>query len=649
MKLNNRNNNYLRSKKQINEDTLIVSEKGGNDSVIFFIIAFCFPVMIYLQTINFKFTYFDDDRIISNNIPFLSNFNNAPQTFLTGAFIGKDEQFYRPLQTLSYMTDIQLSGKNKTWMFHLTNILLLGFVSCLLFLFLRRLLIPARLALSGTLIYCAHPLFVSSVAWIPARGELLLASFSLLSFLFFIELIQKGNIKYIFLNWAAFTIALFSKETAAFLPFLFIIYFFTFCKGKRFETKYIFLIILYAVSGMLWFWLRSRSVSNVSNQGAIMGLAAIMINIRTIPESLAKFFMPYDNAPIPYFSLFKTIAGLGIVVILILLFFRNRERVMKEKIFCFAWFLILMFPPMLYKHPLIDYLDHRFFLPLIGILLFALFLLPRKWFEKANSKSFWLLIALFVILSSFTVIKSRSYSNPMAFYDSAINHNSDCTLAYYNRGNFRNNRGDFQGAIEDYDKAIAIYSANCDVIINRAFAKANLGEKKEAAEDFDKAIATCPSSYLAYYGRGNVKRTQGDFKGAISDFSQAIVINPAYEEAYNTRGVVYYSINNYKDALSDFNKVISINPDNLDAYNSKGIVMGLTGNLQEAMANFNKAIEIDPKYWKAYTNRAFAKYNLKDLNGAIEDCEQALSLNPKDKRAMNIKAKAQQDIQNGMH
>ena len=145
-------------------------------------------------------------------------------------------------------------------MYHLSNILLLGLISCLLFLLLKRFLIPPKLALLSTLIYCAHPLFVSSIAWIPARGDLLLTFFSLLSFLFFIEFLQKEKIIYLFLNWVAFTIALFCKETAAFLPFLFIIYFFTFHTEKRFEKKYLFMIILYAVSGIFWFWLRSKQL-----------------------------------------------------------------------------------------------------------------------------------------------------------------------------------------------------------------------------------------------------------------------------------------------------------------------------------------------------------------------------------------------------
>ena len=80
------------------------------------IIVFCLPVLLYLQTLGFGFTYFDDNLIIINNISFLSDFGNILKAFLTDQFISKASPFYRPLGTLSYMIDIKLF-----WSCHLKN------------------------------------------------------------------------------------------------------------------------------------------------------------------------------------------------------------------------------------------------------------------------------------------------------------------------------------------------------------------------------------------------------------------------------------------------------------------------------------------------------------------------------------------------
>ncbi len=271
------------------------------------------------------------------------------------------------------------------WMYHLTNILLWGLIACSLFLLLRKFLIPSKPALLSTLIYCAHPLFISSVAWIPARGDLQLALFSLLSFLFLIEHLQKKKPIYLFLHWLTFTIALFCKETAAFLPFLFILYYFTFSFEKRFEKKYLLNIALYLISGIFWFWLRSIATGSLPNQNDV-GLTPFISNLQTIPASLANFFLPFDISLVPSFSLFKTLAGIGIIILIIAIFFISRERTKKEKVFCLSWFLLLLLPTLIIKIESIDYLSHRLFLPLIGILLFVLFNIPKKWLEEKEMK-----------------------------------------------------------------------------------------------------------------------------------------------------------------------------------------------------------------------------------------------------------------------
>ncbi|MGD1043775.1 MAG: tetratricopeptide repeat protein [Bacteroidota bacterium] len=592
--------------------------KDKKDTILPVIIVFCLPVLLYLQTLSFGFIYFDDDGMILNNIAFLSNFGNAPQAFLTDPFIIKTSPFYRPLQTLLFMVDIHLSGGNNAWMYHLTSILLLGLIACLLFLLLKRFLIPPKLALLSTLVYCSHPLFVSSIAWIVASEELLLLLFSLLSFLFLIELLQKGKIIYLFLHWAAFTIALFCKETAAFLPFLFIIYYFTFAFENRYEKKYILNIILYAISGIFWYWLRSKAIGgDFLDRNNAVRLIPIPIpsNLRTIPESITKFFLPFDMAPIPGFSFFKTLLGLGIIVIIIIIFLHNIERSKKEKIFCLSWFLILILPTLLSKQKHIEYLDHRFFLPLIGIMLFVLFTLPKKWFENGDIKKSWLMVVIFVFLCSISFIKSRPYSDPMTYYNSAVSQNSNSDFAYHNRGYIKSINNDFQGAIKDFDKAIAI----------------------------------CPTYDLAYCNRGFIKSNMGDKSGAIADFNIAISINNKYAAPYYHRGVVNISLGNFKDAINDFDKFISLRPNSAEAYNCKGIAMGSTGNFQEAIINFDKAIEINPKYFDAYSNRSLAKYYLKNLTGVIEDCEKVLKLNPNDEKSLNLKIKAQQELQKLSH
>jgi len=565
------NSKYRQQNKNIIKANTFNISKKKNWLILYIIISFLVPVLFYLQTINFGLTRFDDDIIISKNISFLNDFKNAKKAFTTDAFIttnGSLEKrcsFYRPLQTISYMTDIHLSEKNGTWMFHLSNILLLGLITCLLFLLLRKLLIPTKFALLSNLIFCLNPLFVSNVAWIPARGDLLLIFFSLLSFLFFIEFLQKKNLLFLILNWITFTIALFCKETAAFLPLTFFLYYITYFSKRSFDKIYLLNLALYIVSVMFWLWLRNIAIGGISNPNDKISLILILGNLRTIPESLTKFFLPVFSAPIPSYSILKTFLGLVIIGLIIIIFIKNKMRSKKEKAFWLTWFLILMFPPMIYKHPYIDYLDHRFFLPLIGVFIFVLFIIPKNWFEKTNIKRILILTCVFITLGSLTVINSRCYYNPMFFYNSAISRNTNSAFAYNNRGLLKVERNNLKDAIEDYNKAIEINPKIADVYVNRGLAK----------------------SYLKNY------------LGAIDDYNKSIAINQNYAETYNNKGIALGSINNLREAIINFNKAIEINPDYSIAYLNRAITKYNLKDLIGTIDDCDKAIKLNPNYTEA--------------------------------------------------
>ena len=64
---------------------------------------------------------------------------------------------------------------------------------------------------------------------------------------------------------------------------------------------------------------------------------------------------------------------------------------------------------------------------------------------------------------------------------------------------------------------------------NRGISKQNVGDLNGAIEEFDKAIKENPKSAYAYCKRGQTKIYQRKFASAIEDFDKAIEITPIYE------------------------------------------------------------------------------------------------------------------------
>ncbi|QSV71128.1 MAG: tetratricopeptide repeat protein [Aphanizomenon flos-aquae KM1D3_PB] len=213
-------------------------------------------------------------------------------------------------------------------------------------------------------------------------------------------------------------------------------------------------------------------------------------------------------------------------------------------------------------------------------------------------------------------------------YNQAIKFNPNLAQPYYNRGNVRNELGDKQGAIEDYNQAIKINPNDAQAYNNRGFVRAELGDKQGAIDDYNQAIKINPNLAQAYNNRGNARAELGDKQGAIDDYNQAIKINPNYANAYYNRGVVRSELGDKQGAIDDFNLAIKINPNDANAYNNRGLVRSELGDKQGAIDDFNQAIKINPNDANAYNNRGLVRNELGDKQGAIDDFNQAIKFNP---------------------
>ena len=87
---------------------------------------------------------------------------------------------------------------------------------------------------------------------------------------------------------------------------------------------------------------------------------------------------------------------------------------------------------------------------------------------------------------------------------------------YLNQGVEKHKAGNYQGAIDDWSKAIEINPQNAIAYNNRGSAKDDLGDHQGAITDYTKAIGIDPRDADFYYNRGYVKDNLEDYQGAVS-------------------------------------------------------------------------------------------------------------------------------------
>lgn len=119
----------------------------------------------------------------------------------------------------------------------------------------------------------------------------------------------------------------------------------------------------------------------------------------------------------------------------------------------------------------------------------------------------------------------------------------------------------------------------------------NNGEFESAIQQFDKAIDINPQTAEAYFYRGFVFARLDDFDQAIADYDQAILLEPQYVEAYLNRARVYDDLGEIDLAIADFDQAILLNPQSAEAYLDKGMINGI--DIEMSIANLEKALELD--------------------------------------------------------
>lgn len=194
---------------------------------------------------------------------------------------------------------------------------------------------------------------------------------------------------------------------------------------------------------------------------------------------------------------------------------------------------------------------------------------------------------------------------------------------YIWRGNSKQSMGDLNGAIEDFENALAIFGGrDPQLLYNIGNAESLRGEYARAINAYDQALTSDPSFASAYLNQGNAFASLGRFNDAILRYNQAIRLNPTMTEAIQNRGAMKLNMGDDTAAESDFKAVIHIDPLSKDAaiaHYNLGKILYHNNDSIGAIREFSAAVSIDPGYTDPLAARGVVKNRLGDKGGACID------------------------------
>ena len=209
------------------------------------------------------------------------------------------------------------------------------------------------------------------------------------------------------------------------------------------------------------------------------------------------------------------------------------------------------------------------------------------------------------------------------------------SIAHTNRGWVYYNREQYDLAIDDYSRAIALDPDYASGYSFRGMAYRYKPDPDRALADFDHAIRLDADNANYWLNRGNVYLDLGQYDRAIADYTRAIQLNPRFGIAYNQRAVAFRRKGDYARAIADYGASIPLNPRPAIAHANRGEAHRFSNALDLALADYDAALRIEPRYAPAYRGRALVHEIRGDIDRALADYRAAIALDPSNKTAQN--------------
>lgn len=549
------------------------------------------------------FTNWDDVGYVLNN-PLI---NSLSIDHLKNIFKTDVMSNYHPLAILSLAIDYHFFQLDP-YGYHATSIVIHIMNVLMVFLFIRLLTGKMIIAFITALLFGIHPMHVESVSWVAERKDVLYVFFYLSSLCIYTVYIKSKKKKkhVLFFSGILFFLSLFSKGQAVTLPvvLLLIDYFSgrTFTRNVLLEKVPFFLASI--VMGIVAVMAQKESGAIEIIQSHTFFERVLFASYSFLNYVLKMFYPGNLSAYYPYpektGDSYPFIYYAAPVLFLVLIFlFVKYFRKNKNLLFGFGFYavnIILLVQLLPVGSAIISerysYLSYTGLCFIVGNSFYSVWNSGKRSLSVYKYLFSVVLIAFVTYLGFKTFGRNKIWKNSEQLWTDVIRQYPNTVIAYSNRGTYYQKQGDYDLAVSDLNKALALRPDHVEALVNRS----------------------------------NIYRIKGNYDLAIADCNKAIETKKNYPGAYMNRGIAYCFVERFDDALVDFEKVISVDPANADVYCNRGNIYDMRGRFDSAIADYSKSIEINPLYSDAFYSRGKTYVKKKNYEAAVNDLNKALSL-----------------------
>jgi len=558
--------------------------------------------IVLFKVLSADFLNWDDPTFVLGNAD-ITSFSGKNISHMFSSFVMGN---YCPLTILSYALDYNFAGGLFPKMFHISALLIHLINTLLVFVFIYHLskkqVIIAAIA---ALLFGIHPMHLESVAWVAERRDVLYAMFYLCGLVMYTRYLENNySVKYLLYTLLFFVCSLLSKGQAVTFPLVLLItdYIYT----RKFDRKAILEKIPFFTLSLVFGLIAivAQKTTPAVNVFHLSTFDSLFIGNYGLLLYIVKVFFPFTLSgyhPYPFTAstnipMIIYIAPLIIIGLMALVFMKlkkDRDIVGGLLIFLFTIFPVLQFLPV--GETIIS--ERYTYVPYIG--LFFVIGHAYRYADRYSllrgikSSAPYILAVYFVIIGAITWGRTRVWKDSVSFWTDVIANYPNNKIPYNNRGYMYNEFKQFDLALKDFNRGIALDSTYGRLYLNRGLAY----ERKQMHEL------------------------------ALADYTTSIRLDTTEPQTFLNRGSMYTDLlGKYDLGIQDFKRVLRINPENTAAMNNMGVAYFKKGEYDSSIAQYNSSLEKNPKDGKIYYFRALVYAAKKEFDKAIADANTARQL-----------------------
>jgi tetratricopeptide (TPR) repeat protein len=233
-------------------------------------------------------------------------------------------------------------------------------------------------------------------------------------------------------------------------------------------------------------------------------------------------------------------------------------------------------------------------------------------------------------------IDLHRYSDAITDYNRLLtSHDYAKAYNYAYRAQANLERGHFNEALADANKAIKMDPSKSDYYATRAWAYAGMKQYDRAIKEWSNLIAKDPNNATAYAERARAEKSSNQVKAALADLAQSLSIKPS-GSAYYYRGLIYRDQNQLPQAINEFSEALKYDSRNPSYLEARAQGYAATGNFEQAVQNYDALAAVQSSGGSSpelLAARALAEMKAGKYGQAADDWEKVLAIKPNDPQA----------------